>query len=153
DPRIFGENLGPGRASRAMAIVHIAMFDTVNDILKGYTSYTGALAVQKPISIDAAIAQAAHDTLASLFPSQAAAFDASLAAGLGGHHRRHEKANGIDLGGRVADAILAMRVGDGAEIPEPHVNTPEHPTSDQPGHWGQDPISLIPLALGAHWGE
>ena len=25
--------------------------------------------------------------------------------------------------------------------------------SDQPGHWRQDPISLIPLALGAHWGE
>ena len=22
-----------------------------------------------------------------------------------------------------------------------------------PGHWRQDPISLIPLALGAHWGE
>ena len=27
--RVFGEQLGPGRASRAMAIVHIAMFDTV----------------------------------------------------------------------------------------------------------------------------
>ena len=25
--RVFGEQLGPGRASRAMAIVHIAMFD------------------------------------------------------------------------------------------------------------------------------
>src|SRR5207249_8805473 len=26
-------------------------------------------------------------------------------------------------------------------------------TSDRPGHWRQDPISLIPLALGAHWGD
>ena len=26
-------------------------------------------------------------------------------------------------------------------------------TSDLPGRWRQDPISLIPLALGAHWGE
>jgi hypothetical protein len=25
--------------------------------------------------------------------------------------------------------------------------------SDQPGQWRQDPISQIPLALGAHWGE
>ena len=24
---------------------------------------------------------------------------------------------------------------------------------DEPGEWRQDPISLIPLALGAHWGE
>jgi hypothetical protein len=30
EPRVFGEQLGPGRASRAMAIVHIAIFDAVN---------------------------------------------------------------------------------------------------------------------------
>ena len=45
-----------------------------------------------------------------------------------------------------------MRQGDGSEIPEPHVGV-DWITSDQPGHWRQDPISLIPLALGAHWGE
>jgi hypothetical protein len=28
----------------------------------------------------------------------------------------------------------------------------EHTTSDEPGRWRQDPISQIPLALGAHWG-
>ena len=26
-------------------------------------------------------------------------------------------------------------------------------TSNLPGHWRQDPISLIPIALGVHWGE
>ena len=41
DPRIFGEQLGPGRSSRAMAIVHIAIFDAVNAIAKRYRSYTG----------------------------------------------------------------------------------------------------------------
>ena len=30
--RVFGEQFGPGRASRAMAIVHIAIFDAVNAI-------------------------------------------------------------------------------------------------------------------------
>ena len=39
--RTFGENLGPGRASRAMAIVHIAIFDAVNAIAGGYQSYSG----------------------------------------------------------------------------------------------------------------
>ena len=29
----------------------------------------------------------------------------------------------------------------------------EHITVNSPGHWQQDPISLIPLALGAHWDE
>src|SRR4030095_9813542 len=32
EKRVFGEQLGPGRSSRAMAIVHIAMFDTVNSV-------------------------------------------------------------------------------------------------------------------------
>ena len=32
ETRVFGEQLGPGRAARAMAIVHIAMFDAVNAI-------------------------------------------------------------------------------------------------------------------------
>ncbi len=39
-----------------------------------------------------------------------------------------------------------------SEIPEPRVGVDYFP-SDLPGHWRQDPISLIPLALGAHWGE
>ena len=26
-------------------------------------------------------------------------------------------------------------------------------TSNEPGHWRQDPISMSPLALGAYWGE
>ena len=30
EARVFGEQLGPGRASRAMAVVHIAVFDAVN---------------------------------------------------------------------------------------------------------------------------
>ena len=31
--RVFGEQLGPGRSSRAMAIVHIAIFEAVNAIV------------------------------------------------------------------------------------------------------------------------
>src|SRR6266480_2720487 len=75
--RVFGEQLGPGRSSRAMAIVHIAIFDAMNALLGGYRSYTGVLA-QGPASMDAAVSQAAHDTLVALFPSQAASFDSLL---------------------------------------------------------------------------
>ena len=44
-----------------------------------------------------------------------------------------------------------MRLNDGSQIPDPTIG--DYSPSDQPGHWRQDPISLIPLALGAHWGE
>jgi len=150
--RIFGEQLGPGRSSRAMAIVHIAMFDALDAVVGGYASYTGTHASPGPISVDAAIAQAARDTLAAMYPSQRPTFDAYLAEDLTAVRNVHQRANGIDMGQRTAAAILAMRLNDGSQIPEPHVGVDYFP-SDQPGHWRQDPISLIPLALGAHWGE
>jgi len=150
--RVFGEQLGPGRSSRAMAIVHVAMFDALDAIVGGYTSYTGTQAAPGPMSVDAAISQAARDTLTAMFPSQTATFDAYLAQDLAVVRNAQQRANGIDLGHRAAAAILAMRLNDGSQIPEPRVGVNYFP-SDQPGHWRQDPISLIPLALGAHWGE
>lgn len=152
DPRVFGEQLGPGRASRAMAIVHIAMFDTINAVEHRYRSYTGVNTTRRPVSLLAAISQAAHDTLVALYPSQTAAFHARLAEDLARVHDPRERANGINLGRRVAAAILAMRLNDGSQIPEPVVGI-GWITSNLAGHWRQDPISLIPLALGAHWGE
>jgi hypothetical protein len=150
--RVFGEQLGPGRSSRAMAIVHIAMFDALDAVVGGYTSYTGTQARHGPMSVDAALSQAARDTLAAMFPSQTATFDGYLAEDLAAVPNALQRANGIDLGHRTAAAILAMRLDDGSQIPEPRIGVDYFP-SDQPGHWRQDPISLIPLALGAHWGE
>ena len=150
--RVFGEQFGPGRASRAMAIIHIAMFDALDAVVGSYTSYTGTHASPGPMSVDAAIAQAAHDTLAAMFPSQTPTFDAYLAEDLSAIRNAHQKANGIDLGQRTAAAILAMRVNDGSQVPDPTLGV-DYFTSDQPGHWRQDPVSLFPLAIGAHWGD
>jgi hypothetical protein len=150
--RVFGEQLGPGRSSRAMAIVHIAMFDALDAVVGGYISYTGTQAAGGSISVDAAISQAARDTLAALFPSQRATFDAYLAQDLAAIRNPQQRASGINLGQRTAAAILAMRLNDGSQSPEPRVGVDYFP-SDQPGYWRQDPVSLIPLALGAHWGE
>jgi hypothetical protein len=150
--RAFREQLGPGRASRAMAIVHIAMFDTINAVLGEYESYTGVRAPIGPLSLEAAISKAAHDTLVALFPAQAASFDASLTEDLSAVKNKNAKANGIELGKRAAAAILALKANDGSEFPEPLMGM-GYIASDQPGKWRQDPISLIPIALGAHWGE
>src|SRR5213595_4193109 len=49
--RVFGEQFGPGRASRAMAIVHIAMFDVLNAVVGGFTSYTGTHPSPGPMSV------------------------------------------------------------------------------------------------------
>jgi hypothetical protein len=146
------EQLGPGRASRAMAIVHIAMFDTVNAVVGEYHSYTDVRAPAGPISMQAAISQAARDTLAALFPAQTPSFDLQLSEDLTAVKNRSAQANGIALGQLAAASILALKANDGSQFPEPRVGI-DHLTSDLPGHWRQDPISLIPLALGGHWGE
>ena len=67
-----------------MAIVHIAIFETVNAIAGGHKSYLGLRPAQPDTSMNAAIAQAAHDTLVALFPSQADRLDEELVAGLDG---------------------------------------------------------------------
>ncbi len=152
DTRVFGEQLGPGRASRAMAIVHTAVFDAVNVVIGGYQSYTGLRSAPDKTSVEAAIALAAHDTLIALFPSQRVDLDEALIEDLGALGDGGAKANGITLGRLVAADILARRDDDGAQHPEPRVGI-EFITSDEPGKWRQDPVSQNPLALGAHWGK
>jgi PAP2 superfamily len=147
-----GEQPGPGRAARAMAIVHIAIFDAVNAMAGGYRSYTRLPRAHPDTSFAAAVAQAAHDALVELFPSQKASFDALLAEDLAKipSWQRYRKARGIALGKRAAEAILAMRSHDGSHHKEPLLGIDYFP-DDDPGVWRQDPISLLPVALGGEW--
>lgn len=150
--RVFGEQFGPTRASRAVAIVHIAIFDAVNAIAGGYQSYTGIPPAPAGTSMEAAIAQAAHDTLTALFPSQSASFDQQLANDLATVADGKAKTDGIELGQTAARAILMARANDGSDRPEPHIGV-DFTTGDQPGQWREDPISQNTVALGAYWGE
>lgn len=151
DPRIFGEQIGPARASRAVAIVHIAMFDSVNGVIGGYKSYTN-ITPARNASIPAAIAQAACETLSALFPSQMATFDQALADDLAQVSAGPAKTDGIDLGHRAAAAILALRANDGSAHAEPKLGLQFFPSNDA-GKWRQDPISQSPVALGAFWNQ
>ncbi|MCA1705846.1 MAG: hypothetical protein LC808_22315, partial [Actinobacteria bacterium] len=69
------EQTGPTLSSRALAIVHLAMYDAFVGVSS--TSLTPYLpspplpsGPPPPASVDAAIAAAAHATLSKLFPSQ-----------------------------------------------------------------------------------
>lgn len=152
EDRVFGEQFGPCRAARAMAIIHIAIFDAVNAITGGYHGYTDLPAAGPGTSVDAAVAQAAHDTLVALFPSQAANIDALLAEDLDGlpDWRSGEKKRGIELGRRAAAKILALRADDGSNYAEPRWDQ-GYFTGNQPGVWRQDPVGQQPIALGAYW--
>jgi len=150
----FGSQVGPTRASRAMAIIHIAMFEAVNAYYQTYQSYAGVAPVSGDVSVDFAIDQAAHDTLISLYPLQAsrieALYDTDIvsipgdAAGL---------AAGQALGAASASAILALRANDNSNYTEPTYGVNYNPPVG-PGYWSPDPISPMGnVALGAYWGN
>src|ERR671914_22682 len=69
---------------RSYAMMHAAMFDAANSIDGTHTPYLTDVPGSANASIEAAAARAAHDVLASLYPSRAAVFDAELAASLEG---------------------------------------------------------------------
>jgi hypothetical protein len=151
-PSVDAEQGGPTRTSRVMAIFHIAIHDALNAIYRRYPGYSGSLPAFSDSSPDAAIAQAAHDTLAALYPRQADRLHALLNADLARLPAGRHKLDGIDIGRRAAAAILALRAGDGAERPDPVVGV-DYPLYKEPGKWRPDPVSRIQIAYGAYWGQ
>lgn len=148
----FGQQVGPCRSSRAMAIVHIATFEAINAIKGGHASYIGLPAAEPNTSLRAAVCMAAHDTLVALYPSQAAIFADYRDDELAGVGNGAAKDRGVALGSLAAELILALRDGDGSDHPEPRYGI-EYVAGDAPGEWRQDPVSQHPLALGAHWDQ
>ena len=145
EQRTFGHQLGPTRSSRAMAIVHIAMFEAVNAVTGGYTSYTGLPRAGLAVSLKAAVAQAAHDTLVALYPSHASTFAAKLSEDLATVIDPVARQAGIDLGQSAAQQILARRSGDGSD------NTVPYAFSNDPGKWRVDPLNPTQEPLGEEW--
>src|SRR5215211_9164759 len=73
-----GEQTGPTLSSRALAIVHLAMYDAYAGVVNDPANlplYLTLSAAPPGASPDAAVAAAAHATLSKLFPSQKAFFD------------------------------------------------------------------------------
>ncbi len=107
-----GEQTGPTLSSRALAIVHLAMYDAYAGIRQqpSLPNYLPGLPLPDPIaSIDAAVAAAAHATLSSLFPSQKTFFDEKhFQAGLTGAGLAEGNAYGLF----VAQKMLADRKDD-----------------------------------------
>src|SRR5262245_19540570 len=77
-------NANPLLASRALAITHAAVYDAVNAIDRSYAPYHAQVHASRGASLEAAVAQAAHDTLVALFPAQAGTFGPALDADLAG---------------------------------------------------------------------
>ena len=146
-PHAYGAQPGPARTARALAIVHIAIYDAVQSIAGTYVPYT-EMAYDSHANMAAAIGQAAHDTLVALYPSQAASFDAALKSELAAN-RAASRDLGVARGKLAAANILALRDHDGSETPDPKYVDMNLPTGE--GMWAPDQISKNPTAVGGYW--
>jgi hypothetical protein len=105
---------GPTVAYLHFAMVQGAVYDAVNAIEGGHEPYLGAPAMADPDdSSAAAAAQAAHDVLVGLFPSQQATLDTKLAATLAGIPDGPAETGGVEVGAAAAAAMLVARTNDG----------------------------------------
>jgi hypothetical protein len=108
----------PAQQSRAMSMLHIAMFEAVNAIELRYTPYKLTLSADRSTSKEAAAAAAAYDVLLAIYPDQKAVLDTALTASLSGIPETEGKSNGIVLGKKAAEGVIAFRASDGSNAQE-----------------------------------
>jgi hypothetical protein len=104
----------PPTAFRAMAILHVAMFDAVNSIELRYKPYKVRLSATPDTSKEAAAAAAAGAVLIKLFPDATADVQSTLTTYLTTLPDGEAKSKGVELGQAVAAKILEVREKDGA---------------------------------------
>jgi len=102
----------PPRAARALAMVHVSIFDAVDGLLGGYTPYYVTASAPPGASPEAAAVAAAHAALVALYPAQQATFDAARTTSLAAIPDGAAKTSGIAWGENVAGQILALRSAD-----------------------------------------
>lgn len=142
---VFTAKLGPLATSRVAAMVQSAVFDAVNGIHPRYAPVHVPPGSPVGASARAATAQAAHDILVNLFPTQEATLDAQLAASVAQLIDEADDSPGRSIerglvwGQYVASQIWAWRSTDGfTTVPAPFLG------GTNPGEWRPTPPAFAP---------
>lgn len=140
----------PPIGARNQAIVHAAIYDAVNAFDRanngGHKPYLVDIKPPAGASVQAAAVGAAYQTLKSLFPKQAATFDAQRDRSLNDVIKDDpgaEKA-GFDFGVDIANRILAARKTDGVDQAQTAYTPSNTPGSFQPIPADQQPTPPSP---------
>jgi len=126
------ENPPPGLTGiRNLAIVHLAVHDTVNGVQPKYKPYLVTARAPQGASVEAATLAAAHGALVALYPGQKAGLDAVLARDLAKLPDGEGKTQGVAFGRDVAAQHVQARQGDGVDGKLDYV-VPKDPSAWRP---------------------
>ena len=133
--------------TRSFAILHAAIYDAVVSITKQDPSYMVSVSAPREARIDAAAAQAGHDSLTALYPKLQPELDALLESQLTAIPDGKRKAEGVRVGSEVAARLVSLRANDGsAAIPTPFV------AGTQPGDYRPTPPNF-PAPAFTGWSQ
>ena len=129
--------------TRSFALLHAAIYDSVVSITKDAPPYLFSVPAKRGARVDAAAAEAGHDSLAALYPNLSSKLQVSadqlLAGELAAIQDGAGKQDGIKVGRDVAARLLAARANDGSTaIP------PAFVAGTNPGDFRPVPPSFAP---------
>jgi membrane-associated phospholipid phosphatase len=104
--------MDPFKATRALALESIAVFDTMRS-LAGQPGFLVRLPAQADVPPDIAASAAAHAMLVYLFPDLKTQLDTALVQSLGAFPANQRRARAVAFGKAVAAAVIAIRDRDG----------------------------------------
>ncbi|MEM1212137.1 MAG: vanadium-dependent haloperoxidase [Planctomycetota bacterium] len=142
----------PGMSSRSMAMVNLAIYDSLKLGSGGdgssFYDYGNALGgLGSTASREAAAAQAAYTVLSHIYSDQQVTLDTQLATSLAAFSDGVAKTDGVALGTLIGQSIINRRENDGYDT-----NVQYTPTNAV-GHWQVDPLNPDQEAWGPAWGE
>jgi peroxidase len=130
------EQAGPIKTSQAFATVSGAMYDAYNSVERIGDELETTAKRGRGADATAAVAQAAHDTLVSLYPSQKPLFDTALRETLARVEDGKDESEGRRIGAEVAFAILRSRSKAGVDS----LNDPGYQPNGRVGFHNVDPL-------------
>lgn len=141
------EQGGPTRTSRALAMVHLAMFDAANSIRGDYESYQAQIPLARTASYDIAVSQAAYETLMGLYPRQVMSFSRKMSECMPQERNLVAKYHGMLVGSIAAKLMLWSRAFDGS------TNAMTYAAGILPGEHRPDPLHPNQGFHAPQWGR
>ncbi len=141
---IRGDDSAPTLSSRNLAMLHGAIYDAVNGILRTHQPYQVTAPAPPETLPEAAASAAGYRICVTLYPSFRAAVEELFRWQRAALPNTEATTNGLAWGTAVADAMLFARANDGANTQVPYI------PSSAPGAWRRTPPFFRP-PLDPHW--
>lgn len=145
------EYQNPGYASRAMAMMNVAIYDAITiasgDSGAAFYEHEGDVAYNAKFHRDIVAGQAAYTVLSSLFSDQQDTIDSFRSEFFADLNYKCHGSDSIELGTTAGEKVLAERLNDKWDA------VVDYSYDDQLGKFQADPLNPDVPAWGPGWGE